>query len=88
MKGVLYILFSKKLNKYYIGSTNDVQRRLYEHNIGHSVFTKTGIPWDLIITKDFQTLAAARTEERRLKKCKSRRYIENYVNALVEHPDS
>jgi len=88
MSGFLYILFSKKLNKYYIGSTNDVHRRLYEHNISHSVFTKTGIPWELVFTKEFETLALARTEERRLKKCKSRKYIENYIKASVERPDT
>ena len=88
MQGFLYILFSNKINKYYVGSTNDLERRLYEHNIGHSVFTKTGIPWTLVFSKPFDTLENARQEERRIKKCKSRRYIENYVNSAVEHPDT
>ncbi|MBN9297516.1 MAG: GIY-YIG nuclease family protein [Filimonas sp.] len=40
---VTYILYSPKLNKYYIGACTDMLRRLYEHNIGHSKFTKTEI---------------------------------------------
>lgn len=40
----LYILYSEKLNKCYIGACIDMQRRLYEHNIGHSKFTSLGIP--------------------------------------------
>ncbi len=40
----MYILYSGKINKYYIGACIDFDRRLYEHNIGHSTFTKTGIP--------------------------------------------
>ncbi|MBX3242637.1 MAG: GIY-YIG nuclease family protein [Chitinophagaceae bacterium] len=39
-----YILYSEKLNKYYAGACIDLERRLYEHNIGHSKFTPTGIP--------------------------------------------
>ena len=88
MQGVLYILFSNKINKYYVGSTNDLERRLYEHNIGHSVFTKTGIPWSLVFSKSFDSLESARHEERRIKKCKSRTYIDNYVKAEAEHPDT
>jgi len=82
MEGILYILFSNKLNKYYIGSTNDINRRLYEHNIGHSTFTKTGTPWTLTFSKKFPSLELARKEELRIKKCKSRKYIENYVKLL------
>ncbi|MBS1744350.1 MAG: GIY-YIG nuclease family protein [Bacteroidetes bacterium] len=32
----MYILYSKKLDKYYVGACTDLQRRMYEHNIGHS----------------------------------------------------
>lgn len=49
-----YILFSAKLNKYYIGACTDIDRRLYEHNIGHSKFTSTGIPWILKYTETFK----------------------------------
>jgi putative endonuclease len=42
-----YILFSDKLNKYYIGACVNLERRLYEHNIGHSKFTGIGMPWKI-----------------------------------------
>ena len=32
----IYIIYSKKLDKYYVGACIDLQRRLYEHNIGRS----------------------------------------------------
>ena len=51
-----YVLYSAKLNKYYIGACTDLERRLYEHNIGHSKFTSTGIPWILKHSESFQTL--------------------------------
>ena len=43
----LYILFSKSLNKFYVGYTNDLNRRLSEHNRVKGKFTDSGIPWEL-----------------------------------------
>jgi putative endonuclease len=51
-----YVLYSAKLNKYYIGASTDIESRLYEHNIGHSKFTSTGIPWILKHSEFFETL--------------------------------
>lgn len=73
-----YILFSEKLNKHYIGACIDMERRLYEHNIGHSKFTSTGIPWVLKYSERFDTLQQAKTRELQIKKMKSRKYIEDF----------
>ncbi|MEO6838945.1 MAG: GIY-YIG nuclease family protein [Ginsengibacter sp.] len=72
-----YILYSTKLNKYYVGACTDLERRLYEHNIGHSKFTSTGIPWVLKYSEIFETLPEAKKRELEIKKKKSRKYIEN-----------
>ena len=74
-----YILFSERLNKYYVGACTDIERRLYEHNIGHSKFTSTGMPWLLLYKESFDTLAEAKQRETYIKKQKSRRYIENLI---------
>jgi putative endonuclease len=42
-----YILYSEKLDKYYIGSTNDIQGRLKRHNTSNKGFTSMGKPWEL-----------------------------------------
>ena len=76
----MYILYSEKLNKYYIGACIDIERRLYEHNIGHSKFTSLGIPWKLLYTEEFIDLAAAKKRELQLKKMKSRKYIEELLS--------
>ena len=72
-----YILFSGKLNKYYIGACIDIERRLYEHNIGHSKFTSHGVPWKIVYTKEYSTLTEAKKRETQIKNMKSRKYIEN-----------
>jgi putative endonuclease len=76
----MYILYSEKLNKYYIGACIDMERRLYEHNIGHSKFTSLGIPWKLLYTEEFEDLGAAKKRELQVKKMKSRKYIEELLS--------
>jgi len=75
-----YILFSEKLNKYYIGACIDIDRRLYEHNIGHSKFTHLGIPWELKYAEEYPTLLEAKQRELKIKKMKSRKYIEDLIS--------
>ena len=43
-----YVLKSKKDGKLYIGSTNDLKRRLTQHNSGEVKSTKPRIPFILI----------------------------------------
>ncbi len=76
-----YIIYSAKLDKYYVGACIYLDRRLYEHNIGHSKFTSLGIPWQIVYTEGYQTLPEAKKRELQIKKMKSRKYIENLISA-------
>jgi putative endonuclease len=76
----IYILYSEKLNKYYIGACIDIERRLYEHNIGHSKFTSIGVPWLMKYTEEFETMQEAKKKELYIKKMKSRKYIEGLIS--------
>ena len=82
MQSHVYILFSLKLNKYYVGSTPDLQRRLAEHNRGKEKFTKTGVPWLLVYSETFEQLTATRKRELEIKKKKSRKYIESLIHSV------
>ena len=73
----VYIIYSEKINKYYVGACIDLERRLYEHNIGHSKFTSTGMPWLLKHKEEFENLPEAKIREAYIKKMKSRKYIES-----------
>ncbi len=75
----MYILYSEKLDKYYIGSCMNIERRIYEHNIGHSKFTSTGIPWLMVYKEEFHTTEEARRRELQVKKMKSRKFIEKLL---------
>ena len=82
MRSYCYILFSSKLDKYYVGPTSDIQRRLAEHNRRKEKFTSIGIPWVLVYQELFDTLQAARQREQYIKKMKSRKFIENLIRSV------
>jgi putative endonuclease len=79
MKYYLYILYSASLDKYYIENTNNLERRIYEHNLGREKFTRKGIPWEIKFSRIFDNNLDDSREELRLKKCKSRKYLEVYM---------
>jgi len=81
MEAYCYILFSVKLNKYYVGSTPDLERRLSEHNRWKEKFTRTGMPWVLVYKEMYNNLAESRKREFEIKKKKSRKYIEQITGA-------
>ncbi len=77
----VYILFSEKLNRYYVGTTDDVEGRLFEHNSGFydGVFTSKGIPWRLCLSYSCDTSDKAYALERFIKRMKSRKFIEKLL---------
>ena len=65
-----YILLSHKTNKYYIGSTGNLEDRLSRHNGGRSKATKTGVPWTLEYSEEYETKSQAYQREMELKSWK------------------
>ena len=51
----------------YIGSTNNLKRRLEQHNQGVNMSTKRYIPWKLIYFEAYIREDSARLREKRLK---------------------
>lgn len=64
----VYILKSKKYNdKIYIGYTNNVVRRIEEHNSGKSCFTKRSMPWKIIYLEGYANQIDAQEREVQIK---------------------
>lgn len=63
----VYILKSVKNNQIYMGSTNNLRRRVTEHNDGVVSSTKRYMPWKLFYYEAYPTEKLARTREKRLK---------------------
>ena len=71
----VYILKSKKDNKHYIGSTNNLDRRIDEHNLGLVPSTKSRVPFELVYYEAYKSETDARRREKNLK-IRSRAYIQ------------
>ena len=80
----VYILKSSVTDKYYIGQTSDIDKRLLYHNSGYSKSTKAGIPWKLIYSENFDTRQQAMKREAELKKYKSRVMIEKIIGKHLD----
>ena len=63
----VYILKSAKDGNLYIGTTNDVLKRLKMHNDGKVRSTKSRRPFTVVYTQEFTTLSGARVFEWKLK---------------------
>ena len=64
----VYVLKSKKDNDCYVGSTNDLRRRLLEHNDGKNQSTKSRRPFELRYYESYFNEKDARNREFQLKK--------------------
>ena len=71
-----YILKSRKNNKYYIGSTYNLDERLLLHNLGKVKSTKLYRPWSIYYFEEFKNEKDAILRERQIKAWKSRSMIE------------
>jgi putative endonuclease len=69
---VVYLLLSQKDKKSYLGSTDNLEKRLDEHNSGKCKSTKNRRPLRLIYKEEFDNLQEARTREKYLKSRKGR----------------
>ena len=76
----VYILYSETLDRYYVGYTNDLDRRINEHNRKKGKYTDSGIPWKLVYTEDYEVKLKAMEREKYIKLRKSRRFIESLVS--------
>ncbi len=78
MFGFLYILKDEE-GKFYIGSTDNLERRIHQHKIGHTQTTKrmkNPIP---VFNQEYPSLEQARKIENKLKKLKRKDYIEKII---------
>ncbi|WP_369128022.1 GIY-YIG nuclease family protein [Flavivirga sp. 57AJ16] len=77
----VYILYSESLDRYYVGSTKDVNTRLEKHLSNHKGFTSKAKDWELKYQEPFSSRTEALKREQQIKKWKSRKMIERIVKS-------
>lgn len=66
----VYILKSLKDGGYYVGQTDNLEKRIIAHNKGRVTSTKSRLPFILIKKEEYATRSAARKRENYIKKLK------------------
>ncbi|MEO0728387.1 MAG: GIY-YIG nuclease family protein, partial [Bacteroidota bacterium] len=80
----VYILYSAPFDKYYVGQTDDIERRLAEHNgLATTSYTSKYRPWLLQLTVACTSRKRAVQLERFIKSKKRKAFI----IALIEDPE-
>ncbi|TSC77651.1 MAG: putative endonuclease [Parcubacteria group bacterium Gr01-1014_24] len=87
----VYVLKSARLKELYIGYTNDLKRRLVEHNSGKNVSTKHKAPFQLVYYEAYKAQADAKHREDMLKRFSAgykelKKRIKNSSGLQVEGP--
>ena len=72
----VYILYSKQIDRYYVGQTDDIGKRVQSHLSGISKYTSIANDWIEVHSEAFDTREGAIKRENEIKRKKSRKYIE------------
>lgn len=79
-----YVIQNTVSGRFYTGSTNDVNRRLSEHNRGHTKSTHQIGKWVLVYQESFLTNKEARSREHVIKSYKGGNAFKKLVVAVVQ----
>ena len=64
---------------FYVGSTENLSRRLNQHKSGHTQTTRSMLQPKLVFEQKYQTIEEARAVEKRIKNLKRKDYIEKII---------
>jgi putative endonuclease len=75
----VYILYSLSFDRYYIGSTENIEERLKKHLANHKGFSGKAKDWKIKYKEEFGNKAEALNREKQLKQWKNRARIERLI---------
>jgi putative endonuclease len=78
----VYAIKSEVDKRIYVGFTNDVKRRIKEHNSGKTKSTKGYRPWKLLYEECVESRKKARAREKYLKSGVGKEFLKN-INGPV-----
>lgn len=79
----VYVLESQKDSRLYKGFTNDLDKRIAEHNSGKNKSTKGFIPWKLVYFEEFENLNEAVKREKYFKSGSGREFLKVVLEKAV-----
>jgi putative endonuclease len=79
----VYVLYSKRFDKIYVGYTSNLDTRLESHNnLATKGYTVRFRPWEVIHTESFTTKSEAIKREKQLKSAQGRLFIRSLIEKI------
>jgi putative endonuclease len=75
----VYAIKSEGRNYIYVGITDNVERRVMQHQNGYEKTTKPYRPFTLIYTEEFEDRISARKREKYLKAAAGKRFLRSLL---------
>jgi putative endonuclease len=74
------IIYSPNLNRFYTGTTEDINRKILEHNSNkyRNSFTSKGMPWESFLEIECKSSGQAYKVEKFIKQMKSTIFIKSW----------
>ena len=79
----VYVLLSQTYHTRYVGSTENIEKRLNEHSSGKVRYTKGRKPWVLLYKEEYNTRTEARKRELFLKTGQGRKFLDQLPDHLT-----
>lgn len=76
----VYVLWSDGFKRKYVGMSENLQKRLNEHNAGKTRSTKSFKPWKIIYFEEHNSRIEARKREKYLKSAAGRIFLKQKLN--------
>jgi putative endonuclease len=77
----VYILYSRKLDRFYVGESDDPARRLQHHRDGHQRYTRRATDWVLVCCLPTSSRRDALGIEQKIKQSKNRKSIIRWIHS-------
>jgi len=79
----LYIVYSKKIDKFYVGETQNLENRILQHNSHYfsKNFTKAADDWKIVLHFKLANREEALFLEKFIKRMKSRVFIKKIIDS-------
>ncbi len=85
-----YILYSKSIDRFYIGISENPNERLKKHRAKNKGFTNQATDWEIVFQRSFESKSEALAFENQIKSWKSKIKIKKLIQSdnSLEHPDA
>jgi putative endonuclease len=84
---LVYILQSEENDRFYVGRSQNPERRVEHHNSTSTGFTSRYRPWELVFTQEFSTKEEAVEAEQLIKSRKSKKMTRYVIEGKIQLAD-